>query len=459
MQQFKARMTRLRHLIERFPQEGDIHGYAGITKQVLLSAFDTAYALAGGITDNDADNQLIIIALKRQGGAFFDKYKRMLDSDSELPEESVFNGFIDEFVALIEKVKSVYFICHSGTEHAAAELASLKTDVEEFKRFRGLYAGEYESAKNEVAALKDMHSEAVRLSEETVQSHDAAKSANEKVQAIVSDIETAGSNTQEWTGTIEKCTEDLSGMRDEFAKMQMSVSEMSQEAKKAKEESDAQVKSINENLQLSNKLLDESKLTLANANRHSMAASFEARKNELLKPMILWGCTLVAAIACIACVIIYGPEVVFTGKPFEWIGPILFRTALIAPCIWLGWYAGKQYGYTVRVREDYSFKYACAVAYEGFKKAADGEDSRLGQVLLELCMLNMSQQPLRVYADSKFGVKGLPVEEFLETVKDKLPHLDSLDLKYGKMALSAKLANEVPDENEGDEVDDEEDEN
>ena len=96
---------------------------------------------------------------------------------------------------------------------------------------------------------------------------------------------------------------------------------------------------------------------------------------------------------------------------FAWVGPIIFRTALIAPCVWLGWYAGKQYGYTVRVREDYSFKYACAVAYEGFKKAADGEDSRLGQVLLELSMLNMSQQPLRVYAQSRFGVKGLPIEE------------------------------------------------
>jgi len=196
---------------------------------------------------------------------------------------------------------------------------------------------------------------------------------------------------------------------------------------------------------LSEKLLDESKWTLASANRHSMAASFKARKDELLTPMILWIVALVTALSGIACVIIFGPKVDFAGAVFTWFGPILFRTALIAPCVWLGWYAGRQYGYTVRVREDYSFKYACAVAYEGFKKAADGEDSRLGQILLELSMLNMSQQPLRVYAQSKFGVKGLPVEEFLDAVKNKLPHLDSVDMHYGKMELSAKLAKQDDD--------------
>lgn len=107
---------------------------------------------------------------------------------------------------------------------------------------------------------------------------------------------------------------------------------------------------------------------------------------------------------------------------------------------------------------DYSFKYACAVAYEGFKKAADGEDSRLGEILLELCMLNMSQQPLRVYAQSKFGVKGLPVEELLEAVKGKLPHLDSLELKHGNTTLRAKLANEGVDGDDDSDEDDEQEE-
>lgn len=47
-----------------------------------------------------------------------------------------------------------------------------------------------------------------------------------------------------------------------------------------------------------------------------------------------------------------------------------------------------------------------------------------------------------IFAQSRFGVKGLPIEEFLDSVKDKLPHLDSLDLKYGKLALKAKIGDD-----------------
>ena len=65
MQHFKTRMTKLKNLINRFPESGDIFGYQGVTKNVLLTALDTAYDLAQGINDDDAQNQLIIISLNR----------------------------------------------------------------------------------------------------------------------------------------------------------------------------------------------------------------------------------------------------------------------------------------------------------------------------------------------------------------------------------------------------------
>lgn len=440
MQHFKTRMTKLKNLINRFPETGDIFGFPGVTKNVLLTALDTAYDLSQGINDDDANNQLIIISLKRMSSAFYAKYKNVLDSDSALPESGGFDEFIDDLAGLIEKTKSVYFICNSGSEQSARELILLKGDVEAFKKFKASYDQEFESAKREVAEMKDLHQTATELSDEVKRSSEVCKDSSSKIQELKDAAEEDAEKVEDWKGEIEQCRSDLTGMRNDFSKIKDDVGKMAQDAQKTKEQSNDFLHEIGDNLEQSKKLLDESRLTLASSNRYSMAASFESRKKELLWPMLSWAVALVAALICIALVIMLGPQIDFaSGSAFAWVGPIMFRTALIAPCVWLGWYAGKQYGYTVRVREDYSFKYACAVAYEGFKKAADAEDSRLGQVLLELSMLNMSQQPLRVYAQSKFGVKGLPIEEFLDSVKDKLPHLDSLDLKYGKLALKAKI--------------------
>lgn len=440
MQHFKTRMTKLKNLINRFPETGDIFGFPGVTKNALLTALDTAYDLSQGINDDDANNQLIIISLKRMSSAFYAKYKNVLDSDSALPERGGFDEFIDDLAGLIEKTKSVYFICNSGSEQSARELLLLKGDVEAFKKFKASYDQELESAKRDVAEMKELHQTATELADEVKRASEVCNDSSSKIQALKDAAEEDAEKMEDWKGEIEQCRSDLDGMRNDFSKIKDDVRKMSQDAQKTKEQSNDFLHEIGDNLEQSKKLLDESRLTLASSNRYSMAASFESRKKELLWPMLSWAAALVAALICIALVIMLGPQIDFTsGSAFAWVGPIMFRTALIAPCIWLGWYAGKQYGYTVRVREDYSFKYACAVAYEGFKKAADAEDSRLGQVLLELSMLNMSQQPLRVYAQSKFGVKGLPIEEFLDSVKDKLPHLDSLDLKYGKLALKAKI--------------------
>jgi len=441
MQHFKSRLTKIKHVVERFPDQGDIYGYAGITREVLLNAVQRAYDLAQDIPDVDSDNQFVIITLKRRSAAFYESYKGILDSESGRPDEDIFNRFVEDLSALIRETKCVYFICHSGTERVSSELAGLKADVAAFKEFKASYSQEYEDAKNEVAALRELRVEAERLSQETTQCHANAKRSDEAIQERVSTIKEAYEHADEWTSAIEGYTQNIADMRDAFAKMQSDVASMTSDAQKTKEQVDEQQKTIANNLTLTENLCGEAQETLANANRRSMAASFKERKDELLGPMRLWAIALILALCGIASVVLWGPEVKFIGEtPMMWIVPMLFRTALIAPCLWLGWYAGRQYGYTVRVREDYSFKYACAVAYEGFKKAADGEDARLGKILLELCMLNMSQQPLRVYAHSKFGVKGLPIEEMIEAVRSKLPHIESFDIKHAGVSLSAKLA-------------------
>src|SRR5258708_37376909 len=89
--------------------------------------------------------------------------------------------------------------------------------------------------------------------------------------------------------------------------------------------------------------------------------------------------------------------------------------------MWLGWFAAKQYGYTSKIREDYAFKSAAAMAYEGHKKAAREVDKNLERVLLEFSLYNLSQNPIRLYGDGE--IHGTPVHEVMDQLLRKFPTL------------------------------------
>ena len=237
MQHFKTRMTKLKNLINRFPESGDIFGYQGVTKNVLLTALDTAYDLAQGINDDDAQNQLIIISLKRMSSAFYTKYKNVLDSDSALPERGNFDEFIDDLAGLIEKTKSVYFICNSGSEQAARELTTLKGDVEAFKKFKASYDQEFESAKKDVAEMDELRHAVTVLWKEVKQSHEACKDSTSKILTLKDAVEEDARSVEDWKSEIEKCRSDLDGMRNDFVKIKSDVGKMSQDAQGTKEQS------------------------------------------------------------------------------------------------------------------------------------------------------------------------------------------------------------------------------
>jgi hypothetical protein len=106
--------------------------------------------------------------------------------------------------------------------------------------------------------------------------------------------------------------------------------------------------------------------------------------------------------------------------------------------IWLGWFAARQFSYLSRIREDYAFKYAAAMAYEGHKKATREVDEDLERVLLEFSLFNMSQNPIRIYSEKLEHVT--PMHEFTSTILDKLPNMRDVAVEkrgFGKISVNA----------------------
>lgn len=156
---------------------------------------------------------------------------------------------------------------------------------------------------------------------------------------------------------------------------------------------------------------------LGDASRTGMAASFTNRKRMLLFPMSLWIFIFVGSISGLVYMgVTYLAPFLDSGK----LEQLPSRLALTAPFIWLGWFAAKQYGYTTRLREDYAYKEASAIAFEGYKREAGSVSELMLQTLMETSIKNLGDNPIRVYSGHENHAS--PLQELLEkSLKDVKP--------------------------------------
>lgn len=167
---------------------------------------------------------------------------------------------------------------------------------------------------------------------------------------------------------------------------------------------------------------------LGDANRTGMAASFRERKQELKNPMQYW--LLLFALSIVGIVVlgvVYFAPILETGK-FE---QLPFRLALVSPLIWLGWFSAKHYGYTARLREDYAFKEASAMSFEGYKREASVSSAEMQEKLLELAINNFSDNPIRIYKGHENHAS--PLHEMLDKSLKDQKLMDSAKAFFAKI--------------------------
>ena len=150
---------------------------------------------------------------------------------------------------------------------------------------------------------------------------------------------------------------------------------------------------------------------LGDTNRAGMAGSFIARKNELKESIEMWSRVFVGALVCLIFVAIFIVSPSLSAQHWD---DLLFRIPLTAPIIWLGWFSAKQYGYAIRLSEDYAYKAASAMAFEGFKRESIDEAKDMHALLLKTAINNFGENPIRIY-DGK-GNHASPAHEFFDQV-------------------------------------------
>ena len=189
------------------------------------------------------------------------------------------------------------------------------------------------------------------------------------------------------------------------------------------EKSDASIKTGEALITQANQKLTKA---LADINRQALAGAFDAQAQKVNSERLIWVYLFLAAIVWLLGVGWYLTKDLDPKAVFDYHN--LFRALpFVAPAIWLGWLSARQAGLLARIHQDYAYKAATAVAFEGYKKeAAAASDDALSRQLLETTIRNFGENPIRIYSKSDDHV--MPIEQLIATVKDDSTWTRVMDL-------------------------------
>ncbi|WP_421318587.1 hypothetical protein [Aeromonas veronii] len=132
------------------------------------------------------------------------------------------------------------------------------------------------------------------------------------------------------------------------------------------------------------------------ASQEGMASAFQKRHDDLKWPEIRWISLFSFSLISLTVFGAWFVETVFSTKGIN-LAEVISRISISIPLVWLAWFSGKQFNHVTRLREDYAYKVAVAMAYHGYKDEAGQVDSEMSGKLLENIILHFADNPVRLY--------------------------------------------------------------
>ncbi|HBC3477206.1 TPA: coiled-coil domain-containing protein [Vibrio cholerae] len=411
MKTAKSSITRLKtSIMQQLPNTPDIYGFEGISRSILTDCLDETYGLLEGLTEKKETFEVIFLK-RKLASLTSDCNDYLKDSLKEFSKEKKFNKFLEDIFAIRTAVKETYFLIDSNALRDESALLRIRQELENYRTELESYL-EY---KNEIDAA---HETITTLKKELAAFHSKYDESNEHVSTVVSNIDDASEKIEEYKKTAADEVQSILETRASIIKNKVAyqgsvgrfnnlISELKEQQAKIQDQTE-NIDTIQERIKTQQ---DSIQLIIDDANRASMAGSFLKRKNELESP-IKWSSRIMNGSLMIAAgisALLLDSSGLFEGT-FDYIS-FLFKIPVIAPFIWIAWSNSQRNNYLVRIQEDYAFKYASAMAFEGYRKQAQETDESLERLLLKLSIDNMGMNPIRLFDKP---VKSSPLNEIIQ---------------------------------------------
>lgn len=168
------------------------------------------------------------------------------------------------------------------------------------------------------------------------------------------------------------------------------------------------------------KVLERMKLTEKAVLREGLTRSFKMSVDELTKKIkwfdwLNYSSLIVIFLITLPLFIDIGDLVFMKHVKFKSVS-VYERFVLIAPLLCLSWFASKRSQFLYQIKEEYSYKYAAALAYEGYKDEVDGQGSGMKDKLMEVTIDNLARSPLEQFDKNS---DHAPYAQFIKEFRDK----------------------------------------
>lgn len=417
MQNVRSNITRLKNTIEaKFPESGDIFEFPGVTRSGLIQLMESASAESYELLDKEEDFEVVL--LKRKIAQPIDTCRDYLsDYSGRAVDKKDFDSFVRSLTDIRDQIRLTYLICNKSGLRTEEEIQNAKESLESLITTKK----QLQSEVNNLIAIRDelkTKLDSVAEADSSSQEHlEAVQAANSTIDALNSKAAASFEVVTKYEQQITEARESANENSAEISSLVSKGQKASQDLKQVNQKLEEITNATTQQQSLNSQLAEEITNTLAAANRVGMAGSFHSRKQELRASLIIWGLCFVVSICSILAISIWliFPYIqsVDTSLKLEDIG---LKILIVAPLVWLAWMSAKQYGYVARIREDYSFKYATAMAFEGYKKHAQEIDDALLEKLMSQAIEAVGQNPIRLYSNG--GDHASPMHEVIDKVME-----------------------------------------
>jgi len=412
MRNARSSITKLKtSLKSTLPEDNDLFGYQGINRIMLIDSLTSSYSLLVELENHS--EKFEVIFLKRKIAKYSKNAQRILNYGK------IENNF-DELISIIEKLKyrirEAYLLIVEDSIRNEEEILRYKNELEQLNELIIQY-------KNKATELVDKSTASDEMFERISATDKNVSGGTEKINQYLSESKINSSSINELFQKSDNWGKEINKAERKIYTSAKDINSLKQEFNVVKDDISSRLKIIDEideeiknKFEISKKQQDEIKETIGNANRSSMAGSFKTRKDELDKPLKNAELTMTISlvIVALASLVIIFPSIMGGMNSFDY-KSFLIKLPVLFPLYWIAWNASRKFAHLSRIREDYAYKYAAAMAYEGYNKQTTNYEE-LRKKLLKLSIDTMGSNPIRLY-NSK-NVHSTPINEAISNAKD-----------------------------------------
>lgn len=321
------------------------------------------------------------------------------------------DAFLRNLTYLREAVNFTYLYLTQDPIRSELELSQLANDIEQLR-------GQKDELTETIGDLKKVISFKKYLEQSTVDSAQLMSDVQEKISelTVISDkINSTEKNIDDAYDTAKGLFENIEELYQTSINLSEKIREEYTSVEDAKEQELAFTDTLEKLHKQSRLVMKEINEVLGDANRTSMAASFKTKEDELARKVAGYdflNYATLAAIALTAFLITVNPS--FFNIPALSLQSFYERVLIFIPLGIISWFSSRKSHQLFQLKEEYAYKYASAVAFEGYKRQAENNEV-MQEELLKIAIENLGKNPTAIF-DKKLS--HTPVEKVVDGVVD-----------------------------------------